>query len=82
MVKILPGCNIKPVQAVVNRLPANLVDDTYYRELLGSYGKPLPEEMTPLKGECIARGKDVINLITSIKYNNVEMKALRELNSE
>ena len=65
---------------VSHTVPMSLADDAYYPPLEGHYGKPLPSSVVLIRHECILRSKDVITLVTSIKNNNAEMKAIRALN--
>lgn len=65
---------------VSHQVPMSLADDAYYPKLEGHYAQPLPSSVVLIRRECILRSKDVIVLVTAIKNNNAEMKAIRALN--
>lgn len=80
MVALLCGWSINPKMTVSHAVPSSLADDATYPRLNGHYGRPLPDHVVSLRQECRLRGRDVIMLVTSIKNNNAEMKAIRQLN--
>lgn len=81
MVVPLAGCSMTPKMTVSHQVPSSLADDAIYPELVGHYGRPLPTDVVSLRHECVLRGHDVIVLVTSIKNNNAEMDAIRQLNN-
>ena len=66
---------------VSHQVPSSLADDASWPTLEGHYGRPLPTNVVDLRQECTLRGKDVIVLVTSLKNNNSEMDAIRQLNN-
>jgi len=81
MVTILSGCaaNDRPCATQHIQTPISLTDDIVYGDLVGHYGRPLPMPADELRGECVARGKDVVMLIKAIKLKNHELKGIREI---
>lgn len=75
---IISGCSHSNVCAVY-KIPSYLTDKITYSELHGNYSKNLPANMVDLRGECVNRGKDVVNLITEINKKNNEMESAKNI---
>ncbi len=77
---IISGCGLTRTPIInLPKIPNNLSDDATHAPLKGNYFSE-PTSLNGCRIELRHRADDVINLLTSIHNNNVEMKAIRRLN--
>ena len=78
---LVGGCSIfRPKVISSARIPTHLVDDATHPALYGNYASPPGDDMSSCRQEVKRRGKDVINLLITVRNNNAELKAIRTLN--